>query len=73
MLEAHGAPFLLTHKLIEHLFAGVVLTESVVAEWHRVTGDVGVEPVQHRRFDTGLVNLGMVGDEVVDLGRPGRE
>lgn len=25
--------------------------------------------MQHRRLDFGLVNLGMVGDKVVDLGR----
>ena len=45
--------FNLVHFIVEQVFVAVVLAEGVVAEQHRVAGQVGhhaVRPVQHRRF-----------------------
>ena len=45
--------FSLVHFIVEQMFVAIVLAEGVVAEQHRVAGQVGhhaVRPVQHRRF-----------------------
>ncbi len=46
--------FTLVHFIVEQMFVAVVLPEGVIAEQHRVAGQVGhhaVRPVQHWRFD----------------------
>ncbi|MNJ56364.1 hypothetical protein D3C77_519070 [compost metagenome] len=46
--------FDLVHFVVKQMFIAVVLAEGIIAEQHRIAGDVGhhaVWPVEHRRFD----------------------